>query len=174
MRLLTVLNNQKKGFTLIELLTVIVVIGILATLTFLSYSSADKQVRDAQRKNDIEQYRNLLQQYAVANGGKYPGTGDVSVVIGSGNLCDSSNLNMNPCLADPLANSNPYGDGVSQSKLLNYQYVGAALGTNYILYARLESAQDKYWEACSSGKAGVVSTTNGAIIPPTDSTVCSL
>jgi len=44
---------MKRGFTLIELLVVMAIIGILATITFSQYTSAQVKARDIQRKNDM-------------------------------------------------------------------------------------------------------------------------
>ena len=56
----------KKGFTLIELLVVISIIGILAGLTLSSYSGAQKQARDTQRKADLTQLKTALEAYYSA------------------------------------------------------------------------------------------------------------
>ena len=164
--------NYAKGFTLIELLIVIIIIGILATLTFISYSSSDKQARDAQRKNDITQYRNLLQQYAVSHNATYPTSTNPGSpeTITSSNLCGEFQPVLSPCLTDPVAGSNPFNDG---GPTLNYWYIGD--GKNYVLYARMESGSDKFWESCSNGLSGVVSTnTSGVNIPPTDASDCGV
>jgi len=52
---------ENLGFTLIELLVVISIIGILASLTLVSYTGAQKQTRDTQRRSDLNQYRNACQ-----------------------------------------------------------------------------------------------------------------
>lgn len=44
---------MRKGFTVVELLIVIVVIGVLATLTIIAYSGVQQQTRDAKIKQDI-------------------------------------------------------------------------------------------------------------------------
>lgn len=156
----------KKGFTLIELLVVIIIIGILATLTFVSYGSANKQARDSQRKNDIEQYRNLLQQYAISrpSSGLYPTTLDTVVLASS--ICPD--LSLSPCLYDPSSGSNPFGGGLA----LDYRYISD--GADYVLFARLEAGPDKYWESCSTGRAGVVTTGGAVDVPPSVATDCAV
>ena len=62
------------GFTLIELLVVISIIGILAGLTLSSYSGAQKQARDTQRKADLTQLKTALEAYYSARNA-YPSTG---------------------------------------------------------------------------------------------------
>ncbi|MGB9911057.1 MAG: type II secretion system protein [Microgenomates group bacterium] len=130
----------KKGFTLIELLVVISIIGILASLALASYSSAQKQARDAQRKSDLNQYRIALENYAVANNGLYP---ILTYPNPIGNICPSplSGKFISSCIDDPLSDR-------------NYYY--GSNGTIYILYANLEKGG--YWYICSNGKSGEVSS----------------
>ena len=54
----------KKGFTLIELLIVISIIGILVTIVSASFVTSQKQARDVQRKSDLKQYQNALENFA--------------------------------------------------------------------------------------------------------------
>lgn len=54
-------NNSSLGFTLIELLIVISIIGILASLTLASFSSAQAKARDGVRKSDIGQIKRALE-----------------------------------------------------------------------------------------------------------------
>lgn len=127
---------NKKGFTLIELLVVISIIGILASLALVSYSGAQKQSRDTQRRSDLGQYRNALETYATTYNGLYPlhtSEYNVSGFCGAGELAKF----ISSCPADPTpANI--------------YYYLSDASGTKYILYADLETAG--WWYVCSSGK----------------------
>ncbi|MEP7204705.1 MAG: type II secretion system protein [Candidatus Saccharibacteria bacterium] len=70
-------SNTKKttlrsGFTIVELLIVIVVIGILAAITGMSYSGIQAKARDAQRVSDIETINKAIMSYYTVNG-TYPG-----------------------------------------------------------------------------------------------------
>jgi len=146
---------QKLGFTLIELLVVISIIGILASLTLASYSGAQKQTRDTQRRSDLNQYRNALENYAAANNGIYPqctgallcsSCGTANTV---GNICPSR-LNSNfiaSCPHDPFC-----PNGSCSSGYTDYYYQNSSDCTRYVLYARLETAG--YWYVCSTGKTG--------------------
>lgn len=70
---------KKKGFTLIELLVVVVIIGVLASIGAVSYSTANKKSRDGKRKADIEQIRAALEMYrADADNNRYPTTGNLN------------------------------------------------------------------------------------------------
>jgi len=64
---------RSKGFTLIEFLIVIVVICILAAVAFLATQSSLASGRDARRKGELSQVKNVLQQYYLAND-RYPTT----------------------------------------------------------------------------------------------------
>jgi prepilin-type N-terminal cleavage/methylation domain-containing protein len=54
---------QKRGFTLIEVLTVILIIGILTTITTYTYNSSLARSRDSQRLTDLKAIQNTLEQY---------------------------------------------------------------------------------------------------------------
>lgn len=53
----------KNGFTVVELVIVITVVSILATLTIMSYSSAQAAARDAKRKSDLATIGEAIQLY---------------------------------------------------------------------------------------------------------------
>lgn len=66
--------NNEKGFTLIELLIVIVIIGILAGIVIgLTGANARRKANDAQKKADMHELQNALEQYYVDNEA-YPAT----------------------------------------------------------------------------------------------------
>ena len=148
------ITNLGAGFTLIELLVVISIIGVLASLALVSYSGAQKQTRDTQRKSDLGQYRNALETYASSNNGLYPlNKNSIATICGTG-------MPLEPfiagCPADPLTGT------------YDYDFYSSADGTAYVIYAKLEpGAATDYWEICSIGKSGKVNAL------PADST-CDL
>ncbi|HUC94568.1 MAG TPA: type II secretion system protein [Candidatus Saccharimonadales bacterium] len=139
--------NLKSGFTLIELLVVISIIGILSALALSSFSTAQKQARDAQRKSDLKQYQNSLESYANKNGGLYiswtTGSGASSTVLCTG-------LGLTGCPEDSKNTSDPTYAYKYQSDGTN---LGTVTATKYVLWDKLESVTN-YWVLCSNGKTG--------------------
>lgn len=76
---------SKKGFTIIELLVTMVVIGILASITIVSYSGIQQRSRDSDRESDITLIKVALEKYH-ADKSMYPGVctaDDVPCVVSS-------------------------------------------------------------------------------------------
>lgn len=69
--------KNKSGFTFIEILIAVSIIGFLASIGVVSYSSAQKKSRDGKRKADLEAIRSALEMYR-ADEGNYPSTGNLS------------------------------------------------------------------------------------------------
>ena len=147
---------MKKGFTLIELLVVISIIGILASLTLVSYSGAQKQTRDTQRRSDLAQYRNGLENFAANNKGMYPVYSTRQQILSqSSNFCvlptgqPLKPTYISSCPIDPISPSTTYVYNYRSDGTLNN---GTAKATKYVLWATLETGG--YWEVCSDGRAG--------------------
>ncbi len=138
------MEKLKRGFTLIELLVVISIIGILTSLALVSYSGAQKQARDSQRRSDLNQYRNGLEEYAASNNGFYP------EYTGGNRLTAVCNNDLGGFLSD--CPDDPLGTNY-------YMYLSASGGSDFILYAQLETGG--FWYVCSSGKVDSKSTTPG-------------
>lgn len=62
---------KPRGFTLIELLVVIAIIGLLATLSVISFSNAAVKTRDTQRHHDLNALQKALELY-YDQYGSYP------------------------------------------------------------------------------------------------------
>ena len=140
------------GFTLIELLISISIIGIVVTIASASFITTQKGARDSQRKGHINAYRGALEQYANANGGVYP------VRTAQTDVKSTGCLGLNPtyigaCVGDPR-------EGIGTPAQLPYKYQSDADGIRYCVWADLEGSAS-YFEACSDGRIGEVST------PPT-------
>lgn len=150
------MKKKNLGFTLVELLVVISIIGILAALTTFSFTGAQRQARDSERKSDLSQYRTTLESFANKNDGLYP---LYSTTINAAvDLCPTLNASLGltgECAEDPKFDSDP-----SHSQ---YKYqsdgtgtTGAASATKYVLWAELENVSGAYWIVCSGGQTGKV------------------
>ncbi len=147
------IKKKNLAFTLIELLVVISVIGILAALSLASFSTAQKQAKDTQRKSDLKQYQNSLESYANKNSGLYPSrttSGGATTSV----IC--TDLGLTGCPEDPkYSSSDPSWAYKYQSDGTN---LGTATATKFVLWGKLESSTN-YWVVCSSGKSGTKAQT---------------
>ncbi|MEI6850926.1 MAG: fibronectin type III domain-containing protein [Candidatus Saccharibacteria bacterium] len=66
---------KSSGFTIVELLVVIVVIGVLAAITIISYTGVSKKATIASQQSDLTGASRQLEMYKVDNG-SYPATLD--------------------------------------------------------------------------------------------------
>ncbi|NCN25346.1 hypothetical protein COT94_01280 [Candidatus Falkowbacteria bacterium CG10_big_fil_rev_8_21_14_0_10_37_14] len=64
-------NYKKQGFSLIELLVVMTIIGVLASLTVSSITTARTKAADAMKISDIRNLQIILERY-VSKEGVYP------------------------------------------------------------------------------------------------------
>lgn len=151
--------RHEHGFTMIELLVVISIIGVLATLVMVSFTSSQKQAKDTQRKSDLRQYSTALEGFANKSGGLYPARNNPVGVLAATDLC--GDLAISTCPEDPKhktdASYSPYryqSNGSASD--------GSATATDYVLWAKLENT-DAFWVICSSGKIGNMPTT-GVVI----------
>jgi prepilin-type N-terminal cleavage/methylation domain-containing protein len=138
-------KNLKLGFTLIELLVVISIIGILAALSLASFSTAQKEAKDTERKSDLSQYQNSLEMFANKNGGLYYSLTASSRA--SATLC--TGLLITGCPEDPKYSS----DNTVYYKYESDGINGTTSATKYVLWAKLENSSN-YWIVCSNGKSG--------------------
>ncbi len=62
------MHKRTSGFTIVELLIVIVVIGVLAAVTFIAYNGLQKRARDSIRKSDLAAVAKALSMYQIEKG----------------------------------------------------------------------------------------------------------
>lgn len=139
---------NQKGFTLIELLVVIAIIGILAALSVVSFTTAQRQARDVGRKSDLKQYQTSLEAFANKQSSMlYPSR---TTAISPDGLCATLGID-NSCPQDP------------KTPTFNYSYLSNGSGnpsndaSEFMLWAYIESTQ-KYFVVCSTGKTGTSDT----------------
>jgi len=79
--------NPKRGFTIVELLVVIVVIGILAAITIVSYTGISNRAKVAALQSDLDNGSKQLKIYqATEASGNYP-TANVCPTPGATEIC---------------------------------------------------------------------------------------
>jgi prepilin-type N-terminal cleavage/methylation domain-containing protein len=66
------LNKHKGGFTIVELIIVIVVIGILATISLISYSGTQNRAKKGKFDSNAQQVKLKLGEY-FTDKNRYPG-----------------------------------------------------------------------------------------------------
>lgn len=79
-------QTSHHAFTVVELLIVIVVIGILATLTIIAYSGVQNQARTAAIQSTLEQSYKKLEQFKFKNGEIYPDSQANAIAAGAPTL----------------------------------------------------------------------------------------
>jgi type IV pilus assembly protein PilA len=63
--------KQRSGFTLLELLITIAIIGILISVSVVSYAAAQRKSRDSRRMSDLKAIQAGFEQYYANNNGTY-------------------------------------------------------------------------------------------------------
>ena len=141
-------KTRKKAFTLIELLITIVMIGGLASIVMIKVPSSVQRARDVQRQNDLKNYQNALELYAMKHNGFYPTSGPQSLT----NLCPSLGMDTASCKSDPKGGT--------------YYYETNSSGTNFTTWSSMEKTTGSF-VVCSGGKNGLAVVTPAAGVCPT-------
>ena len=135
--------KSPKGFTFIELLIAIAIISIMVSIGAVSFSAAQRQGRDAQRKSDLGKIASALEQY-YADNNAYP-IDDVSGQISCGGVipwgdplfCNNVTY-LNELPDDPLSSQDYYYKAfdVSNSGCTGFDC------QRFVLSAKLENGGD--------------------------------
>lgn len=131
------------GFTLFELLVVIVVMSILAAFSLTTFNGAQVKARDAKRKADLRELRNVLIQY-YQDRRAYPIVAAAGITSAGCPvsppwfpLIEPSYTSKVPC--DPR---NAASGTLATANTYLYQYVTTCSGQGFILATRLENTSD--------------------------------
>ncbi len=135
-------RNQQYGYTLIEILVVVTIIGLVASISTVSYTILSKQSRDARRKADLEQIRSAIEMYRSNNtSGLYP-TGFAMPCNSIVPINDASNTYLSRIPQDP--------------KCPDYKYYFSSDGLTYTVATRLERTSSCLSplgaDSCGTGK----------------------
>lgn len=137
----------KRGFTLIEVLVTISIVGLLASLALVSFTSSQKSARDTQRKSDLKQYATSLEVFASDNNDLYP---ERSTTVSAQNtLC--SDLGITTCPEDPKNVADTTFEYRYQSD--GTASTGDPAAIKFVLWTKIERAED-FWVICSNGTIG--------------------
>lgn len=71
--LVNVKHKKSSGFTIIEVLIVIAIAGLIFLIVFVAVPHAHKQLRNAQRKRDVQRFFTALLDFKSYNDRKIPG-----------------------------------------------------------------------------------------------------
>ncbi len=136
-------KRYKLGFTLIELLVVMAILGILATISLVTFRTTQMRSRDAQRKSDLKQTANALEIF-YNDYERYPSAS----IDGKIMACPSSTVPATGCSWDNddifTDNKTTYLKSMAEdpSGGFNYYYEVFDNNQGYRLFAHLENTQD--------------------------------
>lgn len=140
-------KSSNTGFTLVELLIVVVIIAVLSSIGFVSYSEFNKNARDVKRLSDLKFIQSALEQYYGDNF-NYPqaitgdvcGDGTISNPVDDGCfLIKGSKTYVNELPKDPLSSNTQYQYTAVPSGCNNS---ADNLCTSYCLHAKVEQSRN--------------------------------
>lgn len=116
---LSLLKDRKSGFTIVELLIVIVIIGILATISIVAYNNVNDKARESSAQSSAKQLTTKLLAYEVENGSLPNELNDIGIKdSGSTTYQYSVNNSSNPktwCSTVTVGNKSSYTSNTQTS-----------------------------------------------------------
>lgn len=149
-----------RGFTIVELLVVIVVVGILATVTIVVYTGIQQKAREARLSTQLGQIRKEIELYYIENGA-YPFESSVRSAMAL--TTDISDRNW--AISNYL-NSKSAASGVNGAGYTQYYYDNPSIDSNGRLLwcigvvARNSTADNEAVYYIGSGSVSVARTCN--------------
>lgn len=119
------ITTSSRGFTIVELLIVIVVIGILASITIVAFNGVQQRAADTKRQSDMA---TLLKAITVARINTDLPLGTLSGSFWSMGSCTSSGAGYNPSGTEPKDLPKTHGCWVRYYTMLSQ--VGTAANMN--------------------------------------------
>ena len=116
-------KHKQYGFTIVELLIVIVVIGILASITIVAYNGIQAKSKVAKKESEIGAVQKKMEMYRIAND-TFPATG--STILTSAEI--DAGISKNTVISDEVWNCN------SPTTLSKSQYCIGSDGDRYIVF----------------------------------------
>jgi prepilin-type N-terminal cleavage/methylation domain-containing protein len=139
--------NTGQGFTIVELLIVIVVVGILATITIVAYNGIQSRAQIAVLKSDLETTAKSLESYRISSATeRYPEDIDCSSSPASNTTCvRTGQATTLAYLYDTSLNSycvtgTNSGNAYSISSANPQPTSGGCIITNFVVNPSLESS----------------------------------
>lgn len=178
-------GQRTRGFTVVELLIVIVVIGILASITVVGYSGVQRSARDTKRVSDLSKIAEAVGLYGIKYGndivagsgcgGGGSGSGWFNYQGGTGGytksilqcLSDAGYLDTTGFI-DPsgctttTGESSPHPAGSCKMPGYAYMKYTSSDGKTTCVYARLESGGDATKLTDASSPCSVASSNSAA------------
>ena len=101
------IKKTRRGFTLLELLVVIGIIAILIGMAAVSYSSAQKKARDAQRKGNLHAIQAAMEEYYSLCNYVYPTipAGGLTTIATTATQCNNNASTIMTVPTDPLGSN---------------------------------------------------------------------